>query len=65
MPIKKQSLSFWIKEHREVIDAYIDKIMGYRHCEQSYAKIDDAMRREWVMNHEVLYSWALCGGASI
>ncbi len=63
--MKKKSLNFWIKEHQKAIDAFIDKTMGYRHCDFSYSKIDDNSRRWWILTHEVLYGWARSEGVSI
>ena len=54
----KQSLSSWIKQNRESIDAAIRNVVPN-------ARIDDAERRMWVLNDEGLYNWAKSDGVNV
>jgi hypothetical protein len=53
------SLREWIKENRAELDTCI------RRACPNLARLDDAERRQWVLNDEGLYNWARSEGVKV
>jgi len=58
MKYKRKSLTEFIRENREQIDACIRRV-----C--SNCSLNDKERREWILNDEGLYLWAKSEGVRV
>ena len=55
--MKSKSMPKFIKDNRAELDAYIRAALGH-----TLGRINDTIRREWILNDKRLYCWAKSKG---